>query len=63
MDTDWLGTLEVTPIFWTGREAKIVVERPTQKPGETHDSEAEDTCGGVQSAGGNGGDQGGADAE
>jgi|CXWL01.1.fsa_nt_gi hypothetical protein len=54
---------EVTPVFWTGRDAKIVVERPTQKPGETHGPEAEDTCGGVQSAGGGRGDQRGADAE
>ena len=54
---------EVTPVCWTGREAKIVVERPTHKPGETDGSEAEDTCGGVQSASGGGGNQRGADVE
>jgi hypothetical protein len=57
------GALKLPPFFWTGRDAKIVVERPTQKPGETHGSEGEDTCGGVQNASGSGGDQRGADAE
>jgi hypothetical protein len=44
---------EATPVSETGHNAKIiVVERPTQKPGETHGSEAENTYEGVQSAGG-----------
>ncbi|MBS1586640.1 MAG: hypothetical protein JSS82_13985, partial [Bacteroidetes bacterium] len=62
-DAAWKATGEVTPVFWTGRDAKIVVKRPSQKPGDTHGPEAEDTCGGVQSAGGGGGDQRGADTE
>jgi hypothetical protein len=51
----WLSSdepTEVTPVFGTGREAKIVVKRPSEKPGGTHGPEAEDAYGGVQSAAG-----------
>ncbi|NGZ09354.1 MAG: hypothetical protein CV088_08195, partial [Nitrospira sp. LK70] len=46
---------EVTPVFWTGREAKIVVERPSQKSGGTDGAETKDAWGGVQSTSGRGG--------
>ncbi len=47
VSSDFLRT-EITPIFWTDRDANIVAKRPTQEPGATHGSEVEDTCGGVQ---------------
>ncbi|MDF0650270.1 MAG: hypothetical protein P0121_02230 [Nitrospira sp.] len=61
--TEIQGLVEVTPVFWTGREAKIVVERPSQKSGDTDGAETKDAWGGVQSTSGHGGNQGSADAE